>query len=256
MNKPTSTKSQSYPKVKTCSCCGVTGLDGETIRHWSTLCKPCWNARQQERRKAHPERETAHRRKTYQKHSEKRKAERRAYYRKNKEALKEKRKLTKERDYARAKEWRLRNIEHVRAKGRIHDAKRVAQRAIDRRRWVANNREKEKEFTTRWLKSDVGRASRRNTAIKRRIAIKAHRTATTKQVAALFKDARVCPYCQDIFSDTLRKSLDHIMPVSKGGKHTIENLLICCLTCNRKKKAKTPEQWEAYQQKSRHPQNG
>jgi 5-methylcytosine-specific restriction endonuclease McrA len=29
-----------------------------------------------------------------------------------------------------------------------------------------------------------------------------------------------------------RRTLDHIIPVSRGGTDTVENLRICCLSCN------------------------
>lgn len=48
-----------------------------------------------------------------------------------------------------------------------------------------------------------------------------------------------CPYCGENFSDTTSPHLDHIYPVSKGGKSSTSNLVFVCQTCNLNKKALT-----------------
>ena len=51
----------------------------------------------------------------------------------------------------------------------------------------------------------------------------------------------MCAYCK-----TARAShIDHVNPLSKGGSHTVENLLPSCPTCNFKKHNKTPDVWAA-----------
>lgn len=48
------------------------------------------------------------------------------------------------------------------------------------------------------------------------------------------RDQFCCGYCQK--SCTYNElTLDHIIPQSKGGKNTWDNLVSCCLICNRKK---------------------
>jgi 5-methylcytosine-specific restriction endonuclease McrA len=34
--------------------------------------------------------------------------------------------------------------------------------------------------------------------------------------------------------------MDHVVPISRGGKSQQGNLVVCCKDCNNKKKAKTP----------------
>ena len=41
-------------------------------------------------------------------------------------------------------------------------------------------------------------------------------------------------------------TMDHIVPVSRGGKSTKGNLVPCCQECNRKKKQLLPMEWQAY----------
>jgi 5-methylcytosine-specific restriction endonuclease McrA len=42
---------------------------------------------------------------------------------------------------------------------------------------------------------------------------------------------RPCPYCHvGLYPETF--SLDHRMPTSRGGKHQLPNLVVCCQPCN------------------------
>lgn len=49
----------------------------------------------------------------------------------------------------------------------------------------------------------------------------------------------ICAYCEEKFEkDEL--TMDHKIPVSRGGKSTKSNIKIACKTCNTNKKAQTP----------------
>ncbi len=39
----------------------------------------------------------------------------------------------------------------------------------------------------------------------------------------------------------------HLQPWSRGGLHTLENLVVACRSCNSSKNAKTPSEWATYQ---------
>ena len=52
------------------------------------------------------------------------------------------------------------------------------------------------------------------------------------------RDGNKCVYCG--ISKNL--TIDHVIPKSKGGKNTWENLVTCCNKCNLKKSDRTPEQ--------------
>jgi 5-methylcytosine-specific restriction endonuclease McrA len=53
------------------------------------------------------------------------------------------------------------------------------------------------------------------------------------------RDGYECVYCGA--KDKL--TLDHVIPDSRGGSHTPENLATCCSTCNSSKHARTPQEW-------------
>lgn len=53
-----------------------------------------------------------------------------------------------------------------------------------------------------------------------------------------------CPYC----TTTLKKgnrSLDHIEPLSKGGCHSLSNVIVCCRDCNTRKRDREFADWLA-----------
>ena len=43
-------------------------------------------------------------------------------------------------------------------------------------------------------------------------------------------------------------TMDHIVPISRGGKSTRGNVVPCCKTCNTAKKQLLPMEWEQYLQ--------
>lgn len=45
---------------------------------------------------------------------------------------------------------------------------------------------------------------------------------------------RPCRYCGDMITRK-EATVDHIIPLSKGGSNDKANLVICCLRCNKKK---------------------
>jgi 5-methylcytosine-specific restriction endonuclease McrA len=55
----------------------------------------------------------------------------------------------------------------------------------------------------------------------------------------------VCYYCGGRF-DTEALTLDHVIPLSKGGMSVRENIVIACKECNNKKKYNLPYEWEEY----------
>ena len=57
----------------------------------------------------------------------------------------------------------------------------------------------------------------------------------------LARDEHTCQYCGRHFP-THQLSLDHIIPRSRGGETTWENVVCACLTCNVKKGGRTPHE--------------
>ncbi len=55
------------------------------------------------------------------------------------------------------------------------------------------------------------------------------------------RDAYTCQYCAKSQS-TSELTFDHVVPVSHGGTKDWENIVTCCVSCNRRKGGRTPEE--------------
>jgi len=54
-----------------------------------------------------------------------------------------------------------------------------------------------------------------------------------------------CHYCgQQVGYAEL--TMDHVVPLSRGGRSTKDNLVPCCKACNTKKKSSLPVEWDEY----------
>lgn len=49
----------------------------------------------------------------------------------------------------------------------------------------------------------------------------------------------VCHYCGKKF-EVKELTMDHIVPIARGGKTTKGNVVVCCFSCNQKKGLSTP----------------
>jgi 5-methylcytosine-specific restriction endonuclease McrA len=58
----------------------------------------------------------------------------------------------------------------------------------------------------------------------------------------------VCYYCSRK-TPPKELTMDHIVPISRGGKSTKGNVVVSCKECNNAKKQLLPMEWEAYLQK-------
>lgn len=53
------------------------------------------------------------------------------------------------------------------------------------------------------------------------------------------RDRHTCQYCSDVFP-TPELTFDHVVPVAQGGRKGWENIVTCCVRCNRLKGGRTP----------------
>jgi len=59
------------------------------------------------------------------------------------------------------------------------------------------------------------------------------------RVEVFNRDHYTCQYCGKV---TRQLTLDHVIPRYQGGQHTWENVVSACVSCNRRKAGRTPEQ--------------
>lgn len=113
------------------------------------------------------------------------------------------------------------------------DAQYSGHRAVCKACRYFNERNKNSDY----LKSEAGRLVSVNAQGKRReliYATKDHSITTTALKELKEKQNHSCAYCKsDLdYSSPNQVHLDHVIPLSKGGTHTIENVVWSCRSCN------------------------
>src|SRR6476620_1015301 len=77
--------------------------------------------------------------------------------------------------------------------------------------------------------------------LTRYVRVPGGRSVPVTRRGVLRRDAHRCGYCGKSAS-----TIDHVLPRSRGGRDTWENLVACCLRCNNVKSDRTPAEmgWE------------
>lgn len=94
--------------------------------------------------------------------------------------------------------------------------------------------------------ADRHRALHRLTQFKRREKIEAVSDGTvTDAVLKAVMAQTFCIYCKKLTPKNLR-TLEHTIPLNRGGMHSASNLEMACFSCNATKRDRTPEEFEEY----------
>jgi 5-methylcytosine-specific restriction endonuclease McrA len=73
--------------------------------------------------------------------------------------------------------------------------------------------------------------------LTRYVRLPSGRSIPVSRRGVLRRDAQRCGYCGSSAS-----TIDHVLPRSRGGKDSWENLVACCLRCNNAKGDRTPSE--------------
>lgn len=110
------------------------------------------------------------------------------------------------------------------------------------REWGRNNSARAVSRANAWRKAnpEKNKAYKAATSARRRAQTKGG--ATGPETQAWFNAQRkVCHWCGLRCADA--PTIDHRVPLTRGGKHEIRNLLIACHSCNARKQARDPIEW-------------
>lgn len=169
-------------------------------------------------------------------HPEKFKAKDAAYYRKNKAAI-----------YGRVRVFAVANPERVRQYKRNHIKNNPEKTALRREKYREANREvlRLKNRAYRLAHPEMG--VRHNHARRARKLAGCVGSGDRKAYDAFSlivrRAARIrCYWCRSV-TPKKDRTLDHIIPLAKGGADDVHNLCCACRSCNAKKNAKLPEQF-------------
>jgi len=101
-------------------------------------------------------------------------------------------------------------------------------------------KEKELEYNRYYRNTEHGKANFKRAKLKRSKKLKeAINTLTNKEWMDILKQYEFrCAYCNKKFNKLNRPTQDHVIPISKGGDNTKENVVPACRSCNSKKGAK------------------
>ncbi len=149
----------------------------------------------------------------------------------------------------RAKKYREKNLDKVRRSRRVWQSKRWAHRQNYMRGYYLRNKDKIKSrvlelynsHPERWL----GYGARRR-------ALKIGSATDNGAVERFIKNTRkrlfcVCYYCESGVSP-FNVHFDHVIPLAKGGSHTVGNICTACADCNLSKNDKMPSRWNKLHQ--------
>jgi 5-methylcytosine-specific restriction endonuclease McrA len=68
-----------------------------------------------------------------------------------------------------------------------------------------------------------------------------HQTRALSRKNILMRDRYTCQYCHKTLPSS-EMTLDHVIPRSRAGESTWENLVACCHRCNNRKGSRTPDE--------------
>lgn len=199
-------------------------------------CMACSNERQVRRRAENPERVRAINEASRQRHLDKDLAYKRKHRIDNLDRYKEwdrQRYLRKtpedrEKDHARAKEWRDNNPERVREIARQTYRNNPKHYLKKSKAWRVRNPERWKKMQSDWRRANPERISQLN-AKRRALDANADGKLTPADVRRITATQKGrCACCKK----KRRLSVDHIIPLSKGGTNWPNNIQMLCRPCN------------------------
>lgn len=140
------------------------------------------------------------------------------------------------------KQYRNDNKEKLKAKHKIYKNLNKDEMAIRQHKWYEKNKDSVKTRTAKSKKSNPKQHS--NYANKRRAKKKSLFTEKFSTNDIINKYGDKCFYCSGVF-----EHIDHYIPLSKNGTHTLDNVRPSCKKCNLCKNSKSPEDWYKYYNK-------
>jgi len=197
-------------------------------------CKNCTKAYKEANREV-----IALRKKAYNQLNRKAIAEqKKAYNQANSEAIALRRKAYNQANKEQIKAYSQSNSEKIALRRKAYRQANYVALAVKMKAYNQLNRKAIAEQKKAYYQTPMGKAVRKNIGHRRR-SIKKQGDVTTQQLLELEQNAKVCYWC-GISLKNKKVHIDHYVPLSKGGEHTLSNLVVSCSKCNLTKNAKDP----------------
>lgn len=229
-------------KPKACTQCGTTFTPtGSRSLYCSNQCRSkALKKQRQQWNESHPEAVRAYRRKTRANNLEKVREAERNYSRRN-----------AKRKAAYNAEWRKANKEAIKEKKATYYQNNIAAITEYRRRHYYEYRDAYIRRNRRWRAANPDKVGE---LIARRAQAELDGNATPELIQAKWDASdHACILCGQPIDDTLpmrhprSRTLEHLTPICRGGRHDIDNLDFAHYGCNSSKGAKTLEEYRAWQ---------
>lgn len=206
--------------TKVCTCCKIAKSILEFNKNkskkdgLSTECKSCIKIYKDEYRKNNAEKISIGKKKHYE--------------------------ANKEKVLAKCAEWKNNNREHHNKTSREYHNKNRERVLKRNKEYYLKNKERILKRIQEWFNSEKGKISKRNTHYKRKLAMK--NGISTLEILKHTSNIKNCYWCNCKIDKTIKNGfhIDHYIPLSKGGTHTLENIVISCPNCNILKSNKDP----------------
>jgi 5-methylcytosine-specific restriction endonuclease McrA len=135
-------------------------------------------------------------------------------------------------------EWRDSNKETIKVANKEYNSINKDKISEQKKKYYEENKERISKKKKIYSQSHSGKAVMRNGAYKRRLK-KKNSSISSEDIKNLIKNATKCYWCgKKLTKDNTH--IDHYVPLSKGGLHELENLVVSCNKCNLTKSAKDP----------------
>ena len=145
---------------------------------------------------------------------------------------------------AKSRRWRDANPDKVQTSNEIRREKErgpnrehmreVRKNPVRREHLIQATREWRLKPSSKQIMRENGRiASHRRRAHLRKV----ENTFTRKDWQTLLSHSKHCHWCKTPFTDKLRPTNDHVIPLAKGGANTLTNSCCACRPCNIRKNA-------------------
>jgi 5-methylcytosine-specific restriction endonuclease McrA len=114
----------------------------------------------------------------------------------------------------------------------------------NRERWLQIRRVADKKYRQTERGKIYYRLKNQNRNYRKKYNTTPGDRLTTTQIEYLTEIYTHCAYCDTPLTPD-NTHIEHIQPLSKGGAHSIDNVVLACKNCNLSKGAKTLDQWLA-----------
>jgi hypothetical protein len=140
---------------------------------------------------------------------------------------------------ARQKKWRLANLEKEKQSALKYKLANPEKEKERQRKYREENADKKKEANRKWAASNPeNNRHRANVRRVRKLSNGVYKILD-KDLRKLYKSS--CFYC----GSKSAIQADHVIPIARGGTHSIGNLVPACAKCNQSKGSKFLAEWKA-----------